>query len=45
MFQGPGSDQYLKELRTHFDKVTVREPASSRKQSREVYLVAKDFKG
>jgi 23S rRNA (uridine2552-2'-O)-methyltransferase len=45
MFQGAGSDQYLKELRTHFEKVTVRKPAASRKESREVYLVAKGFKG
>jgi 23S rRNA (uridine2552-2'-O)-methyltransferase len=45
MFQGSGSDQYLKALRTHFDKVIVRKPAASRKESREVYLVAKDFKG
>jgi 23S rRNA (uridine2552-2'-O)-methyltransferase len=45
MFQGSGSDQYLKELRTHFAKVTVRKPAASRKESREVYIVAKDFKG
>jgi 23S rRNA (uridine2552-2'-O)-methyltransferase len=45
MFQGSGSDQYLKELRTHFEKVTVRKPAASRKESREVYLVAKGFKG
>jgi 23S rRNA (uridine2552-2'-O)-methyltransferase len=45
MFQGSGSDQYLKELRTHFDKVTIRKPAASRKESREVYLVARGFKG
>jgi 23S rRNA (uridine2552-2'-O)-methyltransferase len=45
MFQGSGSDQYLKELRTHFTKVNVRKPAASRKESREVYLVAKGFKG
>lgn len=45
MFQGSGSDQYLKELRQHFDKVTIRKPAASRKESREVYLVAKGFKG
>ncbi len=45
MFQGPGSDQYLKELRTHFEKVMIRKPAASRKESREVYLVAKGFKG
>lgn len=45
MFQGSGSDQYLKELRQHFDKVLIRKPAASRKESREVYLVAKGFKG
>ena len=45
MFQGSGSDQYLKELRTHFEKVLIRKPAASRKESREVYLVAKGFKG
>ena len=45
MFQGAGSDQFLKELRTHFGKVMVRKPAASRKESREVYVVARDFKG
>ncbi len=45
MFQGSGSDQYLKELRRHFDKVAIRKPAASRKESREVYIVAKGFKG
>jgi 23S rRNA (uridine2552-2'-O)-methyltransferase len=45
MFQGQGSDQYLKQLRVHFDKVLIRKPAASRKESSEVYLVAKGFKG
>jgi len=45
MFQGEGSDQYLKELRTSFDKVLIRKPAASRSRSREVYVVAKGFKG
>jgi len=45
MFQGAGSDEFLKELRTAFDKVAVRKPAASRPKSREVYLVAKGFKG
>jgi 23S rRNA (uridine2552-2'-O)-methyltransferase len=45
MFQGAGSDQYLKELRVHFQKVLIRKPAASRKESREVYVVAKGFKG
>lgn len=45
MFQGSGSDQYLKQLRAHFDKVAIRKPAASRKESREVYVVARGFKG
>jgi len=45
MFQGSGSDEYLKELRKHFAKVSIRKPEASRKESREVYLVAKGFKG
>lgn len=45
LFQGEGSDAYLKEVRSVFDKVAVRKPAASRPRSREVYLVAKGFKG
>jgi len=45
MFQGSGSDEYIKELRTSFDKVLIRKPAASRAESREVYIVAKGFKG
>lgn len=45
MFQGSGSDQYVKDLRTSFEKVLIRKPAASRAQSREVYIVAKGFKG
>ena len=45
MFQGSGSDQYVKDLRASFEKVVIRKPAASRAQSREVYIVAKGFKG
>jgi 23S rRNA (uridine2552-2'-O)-methyltransferase len=45
MFQGSGSDQYVKDLRTSFEKVVIRKPAASRAESREVYIVAKGFKG
>jgi len=45
MFQGAGSDDYVKELRKYFAKVSIRKPAASRKESREVYLVAKEFRG
>ncbi len=45
MFQGAGSDQYVKDLRKAFEKVLIRKPDASRKESREVYIVAKGFKG
>ena len=45
LFQGVGSDAYLKDLRTSFDKVSIRKPSASRLRSREVYIVAKGFKG
>ncbi len=45
LFQGEGFDQYVRELRTSFDKVVTRKPKASRPKSREVYLVATGFKG
>jgi 23S rRNA (uridine2552-2'-O)-methyltransferase len=45
MFQGQGSDDYVKELRKSFGKVSIRKPKASRPESREVYIVAKEFKG
>lgn len=45
VFQGEGFDEYLKELRQSFQKVVTRKPESSRARSREVYLVAKGYKG
>jgi 23S rRNA (uridine2552-2'-O)-methyltransferase len=44
VFQGVGSDDFLKELRGCFEKVSIRKPAASRARSREVYAVAKGFK-
>ena len=40
VFQGEGFDQYLGEMKSLFTKVVTRKPKSSRKKSREVYLVA-----
>jgi 23S rRNA (uridine2552-2'-O)-methyltransferase len=45
VFQGAGSEAYLKELRRSFEKLLIRKPAASRPRSREVYVVAKGFKG
>jgi 23S rRNA (uridine2552-2'-O)-methyltransferase len=44
VFQGEGSDQFLKQVRSSFEKVLIRKPDASRSRSREVYLVAKGFK-
>ena len=44
VFQGTGSEEFLKDLRTSFDKVLIRKPAASRSRSREVYMVAKGFR-
>ena len=45
VFQGVGYEEYLKDVRSSFDKVVIRKPDASRPRSREVYLVAKGFKG
>jgi 23S rRNA (uridine2552-2'-O)-methyltransferase len=43
VFQGTGSDAFLKDLRTSFEKVLIRKPPASRARSREVYMVGKGF--
>ncbi|GGF86033.1 23S rRNA (uridine(2552)-2'-O)-methyltransferase RlmE [Alteromonas lipolytica] len=45
VFQGVGYEEYVKDVRSSFNKVIVRKPAASRPRSREVYLVATGFKG
>jgi 23S rRNA (uridine2552-2'-O)-methyltransferase len=45
VFHGEGFDEYLKDIRSSFQKVVTRKPDSSRARSREVYLVAKGYKG
>ena len=44
-FQGEGFDAYLRQLRGVFAQVLPRKPEASRRESREVYLVAKGFHG
>jgi 23S rRNA (uridine2552-2'-O)-methyltransferase len=44
VFQGQGFDQYLQELRRSFGRVVSRKPKASRPKSREIYLVAGNFK-
>lgn len=45
VFQGAGYEEYLKDVRSSFNKVLIRKPDASRPRSREVYVVAKGFKG
>ena len=40
LFQGTGTDEYLKMLRKNFTKVNLRKPAASRSRSREIYAMA-----
>lgn len=44
LFQGEGSDAWIKDVRSSFDKVAIRKPEASRPRSREVYVVAKGYR-
>jgi len=44
VFTGEGIDEYKKELRQHFAKITVRKPKASRPRSSEIYLLAQQYK-
>jgi len=45
VFHGEGFDEWLKSVRTNFQSVNNRKPSASRPRSKEVYVVAKGFKG
>jgi 23S rRNA (uridine2552-2'-O)-methyltransferase len=45
LFQGQGSDAFLKELRSRYTKVQVRKPKASRNRSPEVYALATGRRG
>ena len=40
LFHGVGFDDYIKELRPRYQKLTIRKPAASRRRSNEVYALA-----
>lgn len=44
VFQGEGFDGYVKAVRKAFETVTIRKPKASRPRSREVYLLARNFR-
>jgi len=45
LFHGEGFDQVFQEAKRAFLKVLTRKPKASRPRSREVYMVAKGFRG
>ena len=45
LFQGQGVDQFVKETRQQFEKVNLFKPRASRKESSEIFLIAKHFHG
>lgn len=45
LFQGEGFDPFLKSVRQSFTQIIIRKPKASRPRSKEVYLLAKGFKG
>lgn len=44
VFQGEGFDEFLKALREDFAVVKTRKPGASRDRSREVYLLARNYR-
>ncbi len=44
IFQGEGFDDYIRDVRSSFNRVVTRKPKSSRPKSREVYVVATGYK-
>ena len=44
IFQGEGSDDFIRDVRRSFAKVRVMKPEASRPSSREVYLVARNYR-
>jgi 23S rRNA (uridine2552-2'-O)-methyltransferase len=44
IFQGEGFDGFMGDARSSFSRVLTRKPQASRPRSKEVYLVAKDYR-
>ena len=45
VFQGTDFDNFFRNLRDKFDRVVTRKPKASKSNSREVYLLARGFRG
>ena len=44
LFQGKGTDEYIKEIKRFFKKVRIIKPKASRSNSREIYMLASTLK-
>ncbi len=44
VFHGEGFDEYMRLVKSNFERVVTRKPDASRPRSREVYIVAKGLK-
>ena len=44
LFQGKGTDEYLKQTRSYFNKVRIIKPKASKSNSREIYMLATSLK-
>lgn len=45
VFQGEGFDAFMAQIKPMFAKVVIRKPNASRARSKEVYVLARGFKG
>lgn len=43
LFHGVGFDDLVRDIRSHFKKVSIKKPKASRSRSRETYLLAKGY--
>jgi len=45
IFEGEGSEEFYKKVKQNFNFIKRFRPQATRKQSREIYIAAKEFKG
>jgi 23S rRNA (uridine2552-2'-O)-methyltransferase len=45
LFQGSGFPEFVGDVRRSFAEVTIEKPAGSRKESKEIYIVGRGFRG
>ncbi|MBI5607128.1 MAG: RlmE family RNA methyltransferase [Deltaproteobacteria bacterium] len=44
IFEGQGSKDFIKKMKTRFEQVQIHKPRSSRQESPEIYLIGRGFK-